>query len=215
MIKRICKKIYYRIKYRFVLLYIFEKLAKIGIDIQLFYIHIVDDIHTFKNLAPKVNLGNIEAGYLSHPEIENIYAHPESKGLKAEKTRNLKGKCQCYGLKLNGEIVCYSWLNYTRCHEVYPFPIKEDEVYDTGLFTFKAYRGRNLPLYLKAAQYNEFIKMGRTKLIGIKNALNTPSIRYERKIGGRPINMILYIKLFKRYEWVRKIKSPKKFITPI
>lgn len=214
MLKRIIRKVIDRIKYRFVLFYVFEKLRNIGFDIQLFYIHIVDDIHTFKNLAPKINLGNIEGGYLSLSEIDDIYVHPESKWLSAEKTRNLEEKCRCFGLKLNGKIACYSWLNFTRCHEVYPFPIKEDEVYETGVFTFKAYRGRNLPLFLKAAQYNEFIKLGRTKLIGIKNVLNTPSIRYERKIGGRPINIIIYINIFKKYKWTKKIKSPRKFITP-
>lgn len=211
MITRIFKKIENRIKYRFVLFYIFQKLANIGIDVQFFYLHVAD-LHAFKYPDIKYPLGIIEAGYLSLSEIEDIYNHPESKSMDAEKNNDLKEKCLCFALKINGEIVSYSWFNLKRCHEVYPFPLKDDEAYGTGLFTFKAHRGLNLALLLKSAQYKELIKLGRKKIIGMTNVLNTPAIRFERKKGGSPINLIIYINMFKKYKWVKKIKSPRKFI---
>jgi hypothetical protein len=214
MVKNVIKKIGRRIRQRFVLSFLFEKLAVVGIKIDPYYVtqefHLDEmDRHLNPQLQP------IQADFLSFSEIEKIYSHPESKWLNVEKRKNLEDGCLCFGLKWNNEIVAYTWCNLSRCHEVYPFPLKEDEAYLTGAFTFKAYRGKNLAPFMRYRLNRHLYRIGRTKIYSLTHVFNTPAIKFKTKIKAKPLKIILSIKLFKKYDWKFMIRSPKHFTIPI
>ena len=211
MLKDTIEKIKSRVRQRFILLYLFERLAVIGIRIEPFYITQEFPLDQMdRDLKPK--LKPIVAGFLSFSEIEEIYAHPESKWLNIEKRKNLEDGCLCFGLKYNNEIVAYTWCNLRKCHEVYPFPLKEDEVYLTGAFTFKAYRGMDLAPFIRKQLSNQLWEMGRTKFYSLTNVFNTPAIKFKKKIKAKPLKIILCIKLFNKYDWKFMLGSPRHFM---
>lgn len=214
MVGNIIKKIGRRVRQRFVLSYLFERLVLIGIRIEPFYI--TQEFHLDEmDLDLKPRLQPIQANFLSFSEIEKVYSHPESKWLNVEKRKNLEDGCLCFGLKCSNEIVAYTWCNLSRCHEVYPFPLKEDEAYLTGAFTFKAYRGKNLAPFMRDQLNKHLYQMGRTKIYSLTNVFNTPAIKFKTKIKAKPLKIILSITLFNKYDWKFMIRSPKHFAIPI
>jgi hypothetical protein len=183
----------------------------VGIRIEPFYItqeFPLDEAD--RGLKPK--LEPIVGGILSLSEIEAVYTHPESEDLSIEKRKNLEDGCHCYGLKHNNEIVAFAWYNLRKCHEVAPFPLKEDEVYLTGAFTFKAYRGMNLAPFIRKQLSSQLLEMGRTKFYSLTNVFNTPAIKFKNKIKAKPVKIIFSIKLFNKYDWTFMTRSPGRFI---
>ncbi len=214
MPKDTLKKIESRFRERRILSYLFGWLTVIGIRIEPFYITQEFPLDEAGNgLKPK--LEPIVGEFLSPSEIEAVYSHPESEDLNMEKRKNLEDGCQCFGLKHNNEIVAFAWFNLQKCHEVAPFPLKEDEVYLTGAFTFKAYRGMNLAPYIRKQLSRQLREMGRTKFYSLTNVFNTPAIKFKSKIKARPLKIILSIKLFDKYDWTFMTRSPKHFVALI
>ena len=214
MSKNTIEKIISRFRERRILSYLFGWLAVIGIRIEPFYItqeFPLDELD--RDLKPK--LEPIVGEFLSLSEIEAVYAHPESEDLNIEKRKNLEDGCLCFGLKYNNEIVSFAWCNLRKCHEVAPFPLKEDEVYLTGAFTFKAYRGMNLAPFIRQQLSNQLWEMGRTKFYSLTNVFNTPAIKFKNKIKARPHKIILSIKLFNTFDWTLMTRSPRHFVALI
>ena len=214
MLRDAIGKVKSRARERRILSYLFGWLPMIGIRIEPFYVTQEFPLdESERNLKPK--LEPIVAGFLSPSEIEKIYTHPESQDLNIEKRRNLEDGCLCFGLKYNNDIVTFAWCNLQKCHEVYPFPLKEDEVYLTGAFTFKAYRGMNLAPFIRKQLSSQLSRMGRTKFYSLTDVFNTPAIKFKSKLKAKPLKIILSIKLFDKYAWRFMIKSPKHFVTLI
>lgn len=213
MVKNIIKKIGLRIRRRFVLSYLFENLAKIGIKIDPYYLTLrIICEETPLNLKPGLNL--VIGKILSPSEIELVYSHPENKWFGSEKRKHVQEGCLCYGLKYNGEITAFTWCNLYRCHEIYPFNLKNDEAYITETYTFEAYRGKNLAPFLKY-QFNQYLmKAGRKKVYGFINVFNSPAIRYMKKINAIPIKIIFCVRLFDKFSWQLIMASPKRFVMP-
>jgi hypothetical protein len=214
MLINIIKKIRDRIRYRLVLSYIFERLATIGVDIKPFYFCIkflpekIDP-----NLEPK--LEPLAANFLSSSEINRIYEHPENKQLMRDNKRLLEEGYRCFGLKYNDEVVSYLWCNLRRCHEVNPFRLGEDEAYLSGVFTFKAYRGKYLAPFLRYQLYQHLTRMGKTKVYTLINIFNTPAIKLNKKLNSKPQKIIININLFNKYTWNFMTRFPNRFLITI
>jgi hypothetical protein len=212
MLKDTIKKIKYRVRNRLVLSLIFERLATIGVNIGPFYL---TQEFPFDEIGLNLKLEPLVADFLSSSEIKNIYDHPESKQL-ALNNRKLEEKgYMCFGLKYDNEVVSYLWCNLHRCHEQYPFLLKEDEAYVTGVFTFQAYRGDNLALFLRYELYKHLNQMGRNKFYSLINMVNTPSIKLHKKLKTKPLKIIINIEVFNKYHWNIMMRSPKNYLLTI
>lgn len=194
MLKDIIKKIKYRVRNRLILSLIFERLAAIGLNIRPYYLtqEFLFDENDL-NLKPK--LAPLVADFLSSSEIKNIYDHPESKQSMRDNKKLFEEGCLCFALKYHDEIMTYMWCNLHRCHEYYTFPLKEDETYLCGTFTFKAYRGKNLAPFLRYQLYKQLSQMGRTKIYSLTNVFNTPAIKFKKKLKAKPLK-IRFIRVF-------------------
>jgi hypothetical protein len=214
MLKDTIKKIEKRVRYRLVLSLMFEKLATIGIKIKPFYLTqnvLFDEI----NLNLESKFKPLEVDFLSSPEINKIYDHPESKQL-ALNNKNLEEEgYMCFGLRSGSEVVSYLWCNLHRCHELHPFLLKEDEAYMTGVYTFQAHRGKKLALFMRYELYKYLNRMGRNKFYDFINMFNTPAIKMERKLKAKPIKIFIFMEIFNKYHWNIMIRSPKKFLLSI
>ena len=211
MLKDIIKKIKYRVRNRLILLLIFERLAAIGFNIRLYYLtqeFLFDEIDL--NLKPE--LAPLEADFLSSSEIKNIYDHPENKLSMRDNKNFIEERCLCFALKYNGEILTYLWCNLDRCHGLYPFPLKEDEAYLSGAFTFRAYRGKNLAPFLRYQVYKHLNQTGKTRIYSLTDVFNTPAIKFKNKLKAKPLKIIINIMFFNKYNWNFTIGSPKHFV---
>jgi RimJ/RimL family protein N-acetyltransferase len=214
MLKDTMKKIKYRVRNRLVLSLIFERLAAIGLIIRPYYLtqeFLFDEIGL--NLKPE--LAPLEADFLSSSEIKQIYDHPESKWWRRDNKKVFEEGRRCFALKYNEEIMTYLWCNLIKCHELNPFPLKEDEAYLSGAFTFRAYRGKNLAPFLRYQLYKHLNQIGRTKIYSLTDVFNTPAIKFKKKLKAKPLKIIINIMFFNKYNWNFAIGSPKHFVITI
>jgi hypothetical protein len=70
-------------------------------------------------------------------------------------------------------------------------------------------RGNNLAPYLVYKSYEILQAMGRDKIYSVTEYFNTSAIKYKRKLKIKRLELILFIRLFKKYHWSIKLKSYK------
>lgn len=211
MLKYTIKKIKHRVRNRLALSLIFEKLAAIGLNIRPYYLtqeFLLDEFD--QNLKPE--LAPLVADFLSPSETKIIYDHPESKLAMRDNKTFIDEGYRCFALKYYDEIMAYMWCNLLKCHELYPFLLKEDEAYLSGAFTFKTYRGKNLAPFLRHQLYQQLNKLGRNKFYSLTEVFNTPAIKFKTKLKAKPLKIIFNIALFNKYTWNFVIRSPKHFV---
>jgi ribosomal protein S18 acetylase RimI-like enzyme len=139
---------------------------------------------------------------------ERVYDHPETKEYATLVKAFRNDSHLCFGLKQNQEIMAFMWCNLDRCHwYASPFALKEDEAYLFDAYTYKKYRGMNLAPYLMYQVYKSLNKIGRTKLFSITEYLNTPAMKFKKKLGCRHLKLALFIKPFRLFKWNITLKD--------
>ena len=214
MLKKAIKKIKHRVKERLVLSYFFQRLNVIGITITPLYLT-QEFLFDEKDLILRPELDPITMTFLSSTEVKKIYDYPESREMGLENRTFLEEGCLCFALKYNDEIAAYMWCDLLRCHGFYPFFLQADEAYLFGAYTFKAYRGKNLAPFLRNQVYKHLNQLGRTKIYSLTDILNTPAIKFKKKLKAKPLKIIINIKFFNKYNWNILMRSPKSFIVAI
>ena len=154
------------------------------------------------NITPKIH--SLTTDFLEPCEIESIFEHQERDATKESyKIRDrISEGCLCFGVKHCREIIAYTWCDLKHCnHKPLQFKLKNTEAYLFDMYTFKAYRGKNIAPYMRHQLYSHLNKMGQTDFFSVTAAFNNPSIRFKRKLGAHPSKLYLYIKsgiFFKR-----------------
>jgi GNAT superfamily N-acetyltransferase len=173
-------------------------LNNVGIQIVPYYItrEFLDDQYQ-PTLDPE--LATAVFSILSPAETKALFNRPESEGLQEEKVWLLAQNCTCFAIKFGEDIAAYTWVNLQRCYSTYSdFPIKEDEASFCHTVTFKAYRGKNVAPFLRYELYKYLTRIGRTKFYSVTEALNSPAVKFKKKLGARHSKLGLYIGLLNR-----------------
>lgn len=201
MFTDIIGKIRHKVRQRLVLLYIFDRLERIGIEITPYYI--TEEFHFDEpDLILKPKLEPLSASFLSSAEIEKMFVHLEAKDVGGGKKESVDEGCLCFVLEHNNQIAAVMWCNLRRCHsKLSPFLLKEDEAYLFGAYTFKAYRGKDLAPYIRYQLYEQLNQMGRTKFYSITKFFNTSALKFKKKLKAKPLKLGLFIRLFNKYQW--------------
>ena len=188
-------------KHHLVIRYLLNRIRYTGIHMIPYYL-------TQERLNPETKpevspeIGPVTVSLLSPPEMEAVYTELLSKGLAVSRAILAKDRCECFVLKIKGEIVASSWCNLRRCHDrLSSFSLKEDEAYLCNAATLNAYRGKNLAPFLRYAVYEHLNRLGRTKLYSITEYFNTPAVRFKEKLGARQLRVGLCIRFFNRWKW--------------
>jgi GNAT superfamily N-acetyltransferase len=205
----IIQLIWDRIRYRLVLQSVSDMLDRMGIAIVPYYVF-------EESIADKLALGlDIEPGckpvtfgFLSNAEIEALCLQAEHWDLATEKAQLEEGSARCFALKHKGEIAAYEVCNLRECDSrLITFPLKEDEVYLSGMYTLPAYRGKNLAAVIECELYKELYAMGREKYYSINILFNKPSLRFKEKLRARPARLNFYLGLFSKWRWTIGLKK--------
>lgn len=169
--------------------------------IYLFYL-VREGLVAGETFNPKPKLSPCETCYLRPADLKNIAAKAERDYSEEQMIDMLSAGNKCQGIKHNGEIVSYGWINLQNCNsQLISFPLKENEAYLYGMRTFTVYRGKNLAPYLRHQIYKNLADIGRTKLYSITQYGNIASIKFKRKLGARNLRLLMKIKLLNKYDW--------------
>ena len=100
-------------------------------------------------------------------------------------------------------------LNYMILFTTKTFRLKDNEAYLLNMWTFHAYRGKNLAPYLRHQSYRLLEKQGRTEKYSITQYFNKSSIKFKNKLNSKHLKLYLSIALFKKFYWNFCIKEYK------
>ncbi|MDB4752819.1 hypothetical protein OAF78_03550 [Winogradskyella sp.] len=167
-----------------------NNLAKIGIDFMPYYwvkeaISPISppEIRGVEKDFKITTFGEAEINY-----IKNTIIGIEQKDLLAD----LKNGEICIGLKHKNEIAAYMFI---KCRPfVFRkrfFDLKPTDSYLHSIYTFEAYRGKNLAPYLRYNSYNYLEKKGITNFYSISEYFNKSTIRFKKKLNSEPMKLYL------------------------
>lgn len=153
-------------------------------------------------------------GFLSNRDMKQVaalsgYSEPEDK-----LQLRLKAGNKCFAVQYKGKLIGYTWCDFKECNFVgFRFPLKEHEAYLFDAYTSREYRGKNLAPYMRHQCYKELAKMGRVRLYSITSHFNTSSMKFKQKLNAKPLQLRLFVRLFKRWQFdllVREYKIESK-----
>ena len=130
--------------------------------------------------------------------------------------QRLKDGHFCFGLVKDNRVVAFGWVNpHEGRSGLCRFPLEPNEAYYYDLYTLHDYRGRGLALYLRHETYRHLTQMGLSKYYSVIDALNTPAVKFKKKLRARFIYTGVSIKLFNRYQYNLSIKKSPGFDKPL
>jgi hypothetical protein len=193
------RRLFDKIRYGLILQVIRNQLAKIGIEITPYYW-----IQEGVNPAPVPEISGSFSDYTVEILKEEDMAKIEesSRGYTAAVLiSRLREGNVCMGLKHNDDIATFFWAYLDRCRFVpVNIPLAKDEVYLADMYTMENYRGRNLATRLRYMGYDILRKMGREKIYSVTEYFNSSAMKYKQKLNPKPIRLVLYICLFRKFK---------------
>ena len=201
------KRIWLKTRYSPLLRLVFDGLAKLGVKIQPYYI-VVEGL--FNRSLPHLETGfdEYEIGFLGPQYMNEISAIP-GRILSEEKLLlRLKEGKKCFGLKHRKELVAFTWCDFDECNfKGFRFPLKKNEAYLFDAYTLIPFRGKGIAPYLRYQCYKELAKLGRNKLYSISDCLNTPSVRFKKKLNAELLELCLFVEMFKKWHFSSRLKK--------
>ncbi|MEJ2162824.1 MAG: hypothetical protein P8X60_05745, partial [Robiginitalea sp.] len=79
------------------------------------------------------------------------------------------------------------------------FKLNSNEAYLENMYTFEAFRGKNLAPYLRYQCYNLLAAEGKTQCYSISNYFNNSSLRFKQKLNAQHLELWLHMGLLKRF----------------
>jgi len=177
--------------------------------IQLIPYYIMEEFYDDKKKL-NVPLGkeNSEIGILKRDDMELLGNHEESNVSTQELIRLLEGGCLCLAFRYKGEIAAYSWcdLNYLN-FKGRIVALKRNEAYLFDARTYKAFRGKNLAPYVRHELCKLLTQKGIERFYSITLWSNTASMKFKQKLGAKPIELFLYVGLFRKFHMHFRLRN--------
>lgn len=103
----------------------------------------------------------------------------------------------CIVMIRHRSVVAYGWYHLSCCcYPYFPFALAPDEAYLFNFFTDRKARGRDYAPYLRILLCLHLADLGRGIFISVTERVNTPAIRFKKKINARIVSTLLHIDLF-------------------
>lgn len=195
----------------------FDAIARLGLLVQPYYL-LQEGLPGGESEGIEKQTEAFETGYLGREDMKAIAAIPGRNVTEAELLRLLEDGKRCLGARRNGELAAFTWFDLNALFgEGINRPLESDEAYLFDAYTLVPFRGTGVAAMVRRLAYRELAKMGRTRLYSISYCLNTPSIRFKKKLGARILELWLQVRLFgarPRHIRLRKVAGGRRRATP-
>jgi GNAT superfamily N-acetyltransferase len=184
------------------------KLSSLGIKLSPYYVY-REELHGCKPIIFGSEFAACETLFLGKQDMTELHCIDGRSNSEQDLCKRLEKGNKCFALKLNGNIVGFTWGDFETF--TYPpghhFNLDENEAYLFDAYILKAYRGHKLAPFLRYSFYQELKKMGRHILYSYSDYFNTPAVRFKEKLNARIVKLCLYIELFEKFTWNLTLKS--------
>ena len=177
-----------------------NRLVHIGIEIDPYY-WVEEGISGYD--PPEINGNPLEYSikYLNLEEVTLISGRVPG-FRKQEILDGFNNGQLCVGLMHNNEYAAYIFIELNDfIYKKRTFKLADNEAYLLNMWTFDAYRGKNLAPYLRYQCYLLLNNMGKDVSYSVTAYFNKSSIRFKNKLNAKHLKLYMYVGLFKKYHW--------------
>ena len=190
-----------------------DVLAKVGIKIEPYYLmqegfRANKPLYAEKTFTEKT-FTEYEFGFLSTEDMATIEALPDRDVAYDELVRRLQAGQVCFGVKCQGEIVAFTWCDFTECafSSYHAFPLRENEAYLSDAYTVESFRGKGIASYTRYRCYQELAKRGKTVLYSRTVSLNAPAMKFKNKLHAEVLESAVLVELFYRWRFSIRLRD--------
>ncbi|USD24815.1 hypothetical protein [Flagellimonas marinaquae] len=195
-----------KIRYGLVLYGIRNRLAKLGLDINLLYL---EQEGTFEVAEPVISKERDKYSIKSF-DADEMKAVGKKYGIS-----NIRGLIEgfdkgqkCIGLMHENGVAAFMFTAYDQIKVgKMVLELRDKEAYLLNMFTIEGHRGRNLAPYLRYHSYDIIRKEGITKIYSITNFFNKSSLRFKKKLKATHEKLYCSITIFKKYHFSFLLKK--------
>lgn len=184
-----------------------NRLEKVGLDFDPYYWEL-EGLEFSKVPRIKDDPALYSLQFLAYEEVEKLA--DSIVGMDRDKLLGgmEKGQ-QCIGLRYHTGAVAAFMLIETNAviYKHRTVALGGHEAYLLGMYTFQAFRGKNLAPFLRYKSYEFLGEQGRSRLYSITAYFNNSSLKFKRKLGVRHLSLRMYIGLFKKLRWNFRIRN--------
>jgi hypothetical protein len=201
------KKILTKVRYGMTFQSISYLLSRIKIEFTPYYLFQeginVTKIPQIKGINPDYSCEMLK------PEDMKILGAINYAGFSEEKLLSmLEDGQKCIGIKHNGEIAAFMWINFKKLsYKSTVMHFESNEAYLWFMYTLESYRGQNLAPYLRYKSYEMLKEMGQDKLYSISDYFNSPAVKFKKKLNAKRLKLILFVQLFNKVSHTFILKS--------
>jgi hypothetical protein len=176
-----------------------NRLARIGIEIMPYY-WVQEEAEDCAAPQIKGDFSEFILRELSFEEVKFISS--EIDNMQMDLLEKEFQQCPlCLGLEHNNEIAAYMFIGLNDViFRDKLFRIKSNEAYLTSMWTFHAYRGRNIAPYLRYMGYQFLKEQGREVKYSISEYFNKSTIKFKNKLNSRHLQLYIYFNLFGKWK---------------
>jgi GNAT superfamily N-acetyltransferase len=190
--------IWYRMRHGLFLMSISHLLRRVGIILLPYWIEL-EGLDGFTEPQPKDDESPYRISSLDSSEIEGLYKLL-SWNLDDLKERQ-NSKYGGYGLYRKDELAAFTMVRFESFNfRGKEFILKSHEAYLENMYTFEAFRGKNLAPYLRYKCYQLLASEGKTRCYSITNTFNKSSLRFKQKLNAKHLELWLHLGLFNRFQ---------------
>src|SRR6266550_844762 len=172
--------------YGVVLRILIDNVSKLGLRIEPYHLFLEGLGSPRAPIVPAAGAG-YEIGFLDAGDIREIARMPGRNLSEDDLLSRFQKGMLCLGVKQSGAIVAFTWCNLDECaiekHRLFTLRADEASLFDA--YTIESFRGRELAPYMRYRCYEELAKLGRHRCYSVTVVLNTPAVRFKRKLGAQ------------------------------
>ncbi len=177
--------------------------------IQMIPYYIMEELYIDqRNVNVPFGREDYEVGILTGDDMELLGKDDESNMTAEELKRWLENGRLCFAFKYKGEIAAYSWCDMHQLeYKNRIVALKRNEAYLFNARTYKRFRGKNLAAYVRYEFYKLLNQQGINRFLSVTLWSNIASMRFKQKLGAKPIELFLYVGLFRTFHMHFRLRS--------
>lgn len=196
-----------KLRYSSFLRIVLDGIAKTGIRIFPYYI-VLEGLFNRSLSHLESGFDEYELCFLKPQDMKTISSVPGRNFTEEYLLQRLQNGKKCFGVKYRGELAAFTWCDFQQCNFRWrKFLLTDDEAYLFDAYTLMSFRGKGIAPYIRYQCYKELAKAGRHRLYSISECVNTPSIKFKKKLNAKFLKLRLSIELFKKWSFDLHLKK--------
>ena len=201
-LKNIADKIKYNSPIRIVL----DGLRHIGLTFMPFYIF-NEDVKARMSVNDLALPDDFTIATLNETDMKEMEQLPMRTRKESALLNLMRKGSHCLGIRINGQLAAFIWYSQQEfSFSGFSFAMAHNEAYLFDAYTSPDFRGMNLAPLIRQEGYKVLDEQGITTLLSVSECFNRASIGSMTKRKVPKECLLVYLSLFKKFDFVKPVK---------